>query len=64
MNSPNRILTLVRKSLDQGHTVDIDGLGSFRLGIEGYEFLAQTQPQVFVAYVEEDVAAARRITAT
>ena len=62
MNSPNRILTLVRKSLDQGHTVDIDGLGSFRLGIEGYEFLAQTQPQVFVAYVEEDVAAARRIT--
>ncbi len=62
MSRPDRILTLVRKSLDEGHTVEIDGLGSFRLGSGGYEFQAQTQPQVFVAYVEEDVELARRIT--
>jgi hypothetical protein len=57
VNTPERILELVRKSLDHGHTVEIDGLGVFRLGSAGYEFTPQTQPQVFVAYVEEDLVA-------
>lgn len=61
MNHPDLIVELVRKSLDYGHTVEIDGLGSFSLGRKGYEFTPQTQPQVFVAYVEEDLAFARRI---
>jgi hypothetical protein len=61
MNPTERILELVRKSLDQGHPVEIDGLGTFLSGAGGYEFVPQTQPQVFLAYVEEDVAVARRI---
>jgi hypothetical protein len=61
VNTPERILELVRKSLDHGHTVEIDGLGIFNLGSTGYEFTPQTQPQVFVAYVEEDLVVARRI---
>jgi hypothetical protein len=61
VNTPERILELVRKSLDGGHTVEIDGLGMFSLGSAGYEFTPQTQPQVFIAYVEEDLAPARRI---
>ncbi len=61
MNPSDRILDLVRKSLDQGHLVEIDGLGTFRAGPNGYEFTPQTQPQVFVAYVEEDLSRARRI---
>jgi hypothetical protein len=61
VNTPDRILELVRKSLDHGDTVEIDGLGTFSLGSKGYEFTPQTQPQVFVAYVEEDLLFARRI---
>jgi TIR domain len=61
VNHPGTILHLVRKSLDLGHTVEIEGLGNFKLGDAGYEFIPQTQPQVFVAYVEEDVALARRV---
>jgi len=61
VNRPERILELVRKSLDHGNTVEIDGLGTFSLGSGGYEFTPQTKPQVFVAYVEEDLGFARRI---
>ena len=61
MNPTERILDLVRKSLDQGNPVEIDGLGTFRAGSQGYEFTPQTQPQVFLAYVEEDLTLARRI---
>jgi len=42
--------------------VEIDGLGMFRPADGcGYEFIAQSEPQVFVAYVEEDLALARRL---
>jgi hypothetical protein len=49
--------------------VEIDGLGVFQPtphpkqhGNErGYELIPQTQPQVFVAYVEEDLVLARRL---
>jgi hypothetical protein len=42
--------------------VEIDGLGMFRPGAGGgYEFTAQTEPQVFIAYAEEDLALARRL---
>jgi hypothetical protein len=62
MTPTDRILSLVRRSLEQGQTVEIDGLGTFRSGGgNNYEFAAQTKPQVFVAYVEEDLALARRI---
>lgn len=59
---PERILKAVRRSLERGQTVEIDGLGTFRPKADGgYEFMAQTEPQVFIAYVEEDLVLARRL---
>lgn len=52
---------LMRQSLEAGQTVEIDGLGLFRASPQGYEFVAQTQPEVFVAYAAEDIAPARRL---
>lgn len=65
MNQTKRILKIVRRALERGQTVEIDGLGTF--GIRGtaagggYEFRPQTKPRVFIAYVEEDIALARRL---
>jgi hypothetical protein len=57
-----RVLRIVRKSLDHGLTVDIEGLGTFRRASGGaYAFAPQTVPQVFVAYVAEDLDLARRL---
>ena len=62
MTAQERMLDIVRRSLERGHSVEIDGLGRFRRGADGaYRFDAQVQPQVFVAYVEEDLAQARRL---
>jgi hypothetical protein len=59
MNSP-RILEIVRRCLEIGQTVEIDGLGTFRASSGGgYEFLAESRPLVFIAYVQEDLALAR-----
>ena len=56
-----RVLAIVRRSLERGQTVEIDGLGTFRAGAKGYEFIAQTQPRVFIAYVEEDLPIVRKL---
>jgi TIR domain len=56
-----RILGILRRSLERGQTVEIDGLGTFRVTAQGYEFIAQTAPRIFIAYVEEDLLIARRL---
>ncbi len=57
-----RILRIVKQSLDRGLTVEIEGLGTFRTAAGGeYVLEPQTQPQVFVAYVAEDLELARRL---
>ena len=59
---PDGILKVVRRSLEHGQAVEIDGLGTFRPKAGGgYQFVAQTEPQVFIAYVEEDLLLARRL---
>jgi hypothetical protein len=59
---PEGILKVVQRSLERGQIVEIDGLGMFRRKARGgYHFTAQTAPQVFIAYVEEDLAVARRL---
>jgi hypothetical protein len=60
-----QILKIVQQSLEEGHSVDIDGLGSFRTAPKGggYEFVAESRPQVFVAYAVEDLAVVRRLCA-
>jgi len=62
VKNPEGILKVVRRSLERGQTVEIDGLGMFRRKAGGgYQFIAQTEPQVFIAYVEEDLMLARRL---
>ena len=62
MKNPEGILRVVRQSLERGRTVEIDGLGIFRRKSGGgYRFIAQTEPQVFIAYVEEDLLLARQL---
>ena len=59
-----RVARIVRKALEQGTPVEIDGLGTFLPGrSQGFRFLAQTKPRVFIAYVEEDLVAARKLYA-
>jgi len=50
---------IVRKALLAGQSVEIDGLGIFQASPEGYKFLPQMRPEIFVAYVAEDLAQAR-----
>jgi len=58
------VARIVRRCLDEGSTVEIDGLGTFRLGRWGeYEFIAQGQPRIFLAYAEEDLPHVRKLYA-
>lgn len=59
-----RVARIVRQAIEQGSAVEIDGLGTFLPGRnQGFRFIAQTKPRVFIAYVEEDVAAAKKLYA-
>ncbi len=56
------ILTIIRRALERGESVEIDGLGVFRRRKNsGYELIRHERPQVFVAYAEEDLRQARRL---
>jgi hypothetical protein len=62
MRDTEIVLDILRQALDAGETVEIEGLGTFRKADDGrYDFAPQTQPQVFIAYVLEDLAPARRL---
>ncbi len=56
-----RLAGIIRRCLDEGATVEIEGLGVFRPGPHGYGFRPATLPRVFVAYVQEDLAPAVRL---
>ncbi len=57
-----RITQMLREALEQGATVEIDGLGKFVPGGKrGYRFVGQTKPRVFIAYVEEDLSQVRKL---
>ena len=54
-SSAEQVARIVRECLEEGQTVVIDGLGSFRPhGKRGYRFLARSAPKVFLAYVQQD----------
>jgi hypothetical protein len=61
--SRQQVAEIVRMALDAGKTVEIEGLGTFRVATQdqGYRFESQTTPQVFLAYVAEDLSPARRL---
>lgn len=56
------VIGIVRQCLDEGKTVQIDGIGSFApAGAGGFRFVPLSAPPVFIAYVQEDAAAAERL---
>jgi len=58
----HRVARIVREALERGTPVEIDGLGSFLPDqTQGFRFIAQTKPRVFIAYVEEDLSAAMKL---
>lgn len=60
--SAEQIGSILKQCLAEGKTVEIDGLGVFRpSGDFGFTFERQTAVRVFLAYVEEDGAAAERL---
>jgi hypothetical protein len=62
MDDASAVLKLLRRALDRGQPVEIDGLGTFRTGPEGgYEFVPEPRLNVFIAYVEEDLVYARQL---
>ena len=56
------VARILRRALEHGASVEIDGLGTFSPGSKhGFRFVAQTQPRVFIAYVQEDLAFAGKL---
>jgi hypothetical protein len=62
VSTGEEVAQLVRRCLEEGKNVEIDGLGIFqRDGAGRYEFIALAQPRVFLGYVEEDRALVDRL---
>jgi hypothetical protein len=59
--SADEIAQILRQCLKEASSVEIDGLGVFRRSAGGYEFLPASGPKIFIAYVQEDAAAAGRL---
>jgi hypothetical protein len=54
-----QVAQLVRRCLEEGKSVEIDGLGVFeRDSMGGYKFVALSRPKIFLGYVAEDLPAA------
>jgi hypothetical protein len=62
VSSRNEVGRILKHCLDTGQSVEMDGLGILRPKLQGgFEFLAETRPKVFLAYVEEDFTAVRNL---
>jgi hypothetical protein len=61
--STERIAKIIREALCDGHVVDIEGFGVFRPLPQSpdFEFVPELQPRIFLAYVQEDLRAVRRL---
>ena len=57
-----QLARLLRQCLEEGSTVEIDGLGLFRPARSGgFRFEPRLRPRVFLAYVVEDLRHAQRL---
>ncbi|MCL5742949.1 MAG: TIR domain-containing protein, partial [Acidobacteria bacterium] len=60
--SAEQIVEMLKQCLEEGKSVEIDGLGIFRADPQqGFRFIARALPKVFLAYVQEDAASAERL---
>ena len=61
-SSRHQIAQIVKQCLEEGKTVEIDGLGTFRPSAGcGFRFWPCNLPKVFLAYVQEDTWAVDRL---
>lgn len=64
LTAARHVARIVRSALERGARVEVDGLGTFLPGKNrGFRFVAQNKPRVFIAYVEEDLARAKKLYA-
>lgn len=57
-----RIARIIRAALREGHVIDIEGFGTFRPAEGGgFDFTRDTSPRIFIAYVQEDLDAAKKL---
>jgi hypothetical protein len=55
VSSSREVSRLVKRCLEEGSTVEIDGLGIFKPDGKGaFEFISASRPKVFLAYAAED----------
>src|SRR5436305_1204451 len=56
------VIGVLQTALDCGRVIEIDGYGRFQKREDGgYEFVPTARPNIFIAYVVEDLANARRL---
>ena len=56
------VARILRHALESGAAVEIDGLGTFLPGRhQGFRFIAHNSARIFIAYVEEDLEAAKKL---
>ena len=57
------LAAVVRQCVKEGHRVRIDGLGTFTSNDQhlGLQFIAESAPRIFIAYVIEDAEYAQRL---
>ena len=61
-STSEHVAQLVRRCLEDGQRVEIDGLGVFERDSAGeYRFQAHSRPKIFLAYVAEDLFLADRL---
>ena len=62
LSTHRQIADIVRQCLEEGKSVEIDGLGTFRpTASRRFRFYSRNLPKVFLAYVQEDAAAVDRL---
>lgn len=65
LTSARHVARILRRALEHGAAVEIDGLGTFLPGRDqGFRFVAQSSARVFIAYVEEDLGLAKKLYCT
>ena len=60
-SSSAQVAHLLLRCLEEGKSVDIDGLGVFRREAGCYKFTPRSRPRIFLAYVAEDRDPADRL---
>jgi len=62
MAETDSVISVLQRALDHGRIIQINGHGRFQKTADGgYEFVPETRPNIFIAYVVEDLENARQL---